>query len=339
MGRPVAVLCREGRVVFESRPLEDPTEIRRNQRRLRRRSLRWVLLIIAVLMGGMALADHLLAPPGESRWFISLSMGGLALVFYRVLSSARRRWEIPLMVVSVLVFGAWAVVAYGSVRSASTLALLGVVVMAGTYLTQRLMLLTALCVLTILGGLTWVEAGGLLVRPTFAADMRFWLMGCVIFLVVGALLDHMRRATDEAQLQRLHQVEERLRLEEERDQSLRRFGRVFRLNPTALMIQFASSQSIMEVNPAFERSLGYSGDQLVGQQADAFWADAQQCREHHGVLFERGRTEWQRCPWRRSDGAVVDVMVYSELSEDPGGMLIMTTVTDVDEAAFSSRVC
>lgn len=314
--------------MHDSRPLEDPAEIRQGQRRRSRRSARWVMVVIALLMLGMALVDHLFAPPGESRSFISLSMGGVALLSYLSLQSRPRKWESSLMVVGVLVFTAWAVHSYGSVRAAATLALLGAVVMAGTYLSLRALWATTGAGMLILGGLTWAEASGHLVTPGLAADLRFWLMGSVIVGVIGALLHHTRKATDEAYLRQLNQMEDRLRLEHERDQSQRRFQRIFRLNPTALMIQFAGSRTVLEVNPAFERGFGYLGDQLVGRSAGLVWAADPPWQAHCKRLFERGRTGWQPADWRRSDGQVVEVLVSSELTEDPGGLLILTTVVD-----------
>jgi CDP-glycerol glycerophosphotransferase (TagB/SpsB family) len=57
-------------------------------------------------------------------------------------------------------------------------------------------------------------------------------------------------------MRRLNQMEERLRLSNERDQSLRRFARIFRLNPTALLSSgWPVTQTVLRsINPAFERS-------------------------------------------------------------------------------------
>jgi PAS domain S-box-containing protein len=314
--------------MHDSRPLEDPSEIRRGQSRRLNRSLRWILISMAVLMAGIALVDYQSAPPGKSRFFISLSMCGVALLSYLLVRAHRSQWVSPLLVVSALAVTGWAMYTYGSVRAASGLALMGVVVLAGTYLRLRSLVATTAASLLILGALTWAEAGGHLVKPGLEPDFMFWVMGSVVVVLTGSLLLHSRRATDEAHLRRLNQLEDRLRMEHEREQSLRRFNRIFRLNPTALVIQLAGTQAIQEVNPAFERSFGYRSDQLAGQQAGVLWADERQWQEHLKVLFEKGRTDWQRARWVRSDGQAVDVMTCSELSEDNSGMLILTTVTD-----------
>lgn len=314
--------------MFDSLPLEDPSEIERSQQQHHNRSLRWVPLCVALLLVGMALADHLQASPGESLAHISWSLAGVALLSYLLLRSDRRRWEGPVVVAGVLLVAAWSVYSNGSVRTASGFAFHGAVVMAGTYLSLRALLATTVASAVILGGLTWAEAGGHLPSASMEADLPYWFTGSAILLLVGLQLYQTRRATDEVYLRRLSQMEDRLRLEHERDRSLRRFRRIFELNPTALLVQVASSQAVVEVNPAFERCFGYAGAQVEGQHAETFWADAQQWQAHCQVLFEKGHTGWQQARWRHADGHEVDVLVCSELSEDPGGLLMLTTVVD-----------
>jgi PAS domain S-box-containing protein len=314
--------------VLDSRPLEDPTTIERSERRRRQRSLRWLLLGIAVMMAIQAAADVLLTPSWDYRFVISLSMGGVALLSHQLLKAGRGHWVPPLMVVSSLFFAGWAMCSYGSVRAASSLAPLGVVVLAGTYLRLPGLLATTGACLLMLASLTWAESAGRLPEARMAADFRYWVMASVVVVVVGALLRYTRQATDEAYLRRLNQMEDRLRLEHERDQSFRRFGRIFRLNPNALLVQRADTQAIVEVNPAFERNWGYPADQVTGLKAEFLWADDEQWQAHNRLLFAQGNTDWRPVRWLRSDGRSVDALVYSELNDDPGGPLILTTVAD-----------
>lgn len=312
--------------MLDSLQLEDPSEIERSQQLHQNRSLRWVQLCMALLLAGMALADHLLAPPGQSLAHISWSMAGVVLLSYLLLRSDRRHWESLVVVTGILMVAAWSVYSFGSVRAASGFAFQGAVVMAGTYLSLRALLVTTAAGVVILGGLTWAETGGHLPPAGMEADLRYWLTGSAILLLIGLQLYQTRRTTDEVYLRRLGQMEDRLRLEHERDRSLRRFRRIFQLNPTALLVQAASTQAVVEVNPAFERCFGYAGSQVEGWRAEAFWADPQQWQAHCQVLFEKGHTGWQPARWRCADGEAVDVLVSSELNEDPGGLLMLTTV-------------
>lgn len=314
--------------MLDSLQPEDPAEVERNHRRRQSHGLRWVLMSVALTMLGMAVADHLLAPPGDSRSVISLSMCTVALVSSLLLRSGRSRWESPLLVIGTLLVASWAVHSYGSVRAASAFAFLAVVVVAGSYMSLRALWATTGASVLLLGVLTWGEAGGLLPPAAMVPDLRYWLMGSVIALVIGVQLYQTRQVTDEVYIRRLSQMEDRLRLEHERDQSLRRFRRIFLLNPTALLVQTASTQAVVEVNPAFERGFGYQGGQVQGWSGGSFWAEEEPWVAHRQELFDKGRTRWQPARWRRADGQTVDVLVCSELSEDPDGLLILTTVVD-----------
>ncbi|QCB46146.1 PAS domain S-box protein [Hydrogenophaga sp. PAMC20947] len=314
--------------MLDSRPLDDPSEIRRFQSSARTRSLKSVLLFIAALMAPLTAVDIWMAPPGDSRAVISMSMTLLALWSYLMLKRKRSDLMRLPLVVGILFLGSWAMYSYGSVRASSSFSLIASVVLAGSFLSLRYVAVTLLASMGILGALTWAEASGRMGPPSFVADVRYWMMASVILAVVGALLYYVRGATDEAHVRRLNQMEDRLRLEFERDQSLRRFGRIFRLNPTALLIQLASTQTVLEVNPAFERSLGYEAERIVGRPAGSLWATDLHWREHLRVLFEKGSTGWQQVLWLRANGQAIDVWVYSELSEDHSGMLITTTVAE-----------
>ena len=313
--------------MLDSRPLEDPAAIGRSERRRRQRSLHWLLLGIAVMMALQAVVDVLLAPPGDFRFAISLLMGGVALLAHQLLRAGGGQWVVPLLVTSALVFTGWAMHSYGSVRAASSLALLGVVVLAGTYQRLSALLVTTSASLLMLGALTWAEAAGRLSEAQMTADFRYWVMASVVVVVIGALLRHTRQATDEAYLRRLNHMEDRLRLERERDQSFRRFGRIFRLNPNPLLVQRADTQAIVEVNPAFEREWGYSGDRVTGLKAAFLWADDAQRLAHSRLLFAQGCTGWCQVRWLKADGQAVHALVYSELNEDAEGPLILTTVS------------
>jgi PAS domain S-box-containing protein len=314
--------------MLDSRPLEDPGEIRRSQNSLRNHSMENVLLLIAVLMAVLTVVDLWMAPEGDSRAVIALSTALLALWSYRMMKRERGDLVRLPLVVGILLLGGWAMYSYGSVRASSAFSMMAALVLAGSFLSLRYVLCTLVAGLAILGGLTWAESTGLLNEPLFMADARYWLLGSGTVAVIGLLLYYVRGATDEAYLRRLNHMEDRLRLEFERDQSLRRFARIFRLNPTALLIQTASTQTVLEVNPAFERSLGYAAASAVGAAASSFWVSDAQWREHLRVLLAQGSTGWQPAQWRRSDGRCADVWVHSELSEDHSGMLIITTVAE-----------
>lgn len=318
---------------LDSRPLEDPAAIRVQQNRRHVGGLRVVLISLILLMVLFSVVDLMLAPVGRSTAHITMALGGVALVSFVLLRrSQQRRWASPLVVTGLMVITAWGIYTYGSVRASAAMGLVLAVVLAGTHLRLRALWLTMFGGMAILGGVTWAEAQGYLNRPQLLPDVRYWLLGSVVMALIGTLLYQMRKATDEAYLHQLNQYEDRLRLEDEREQSQRHYQRIFRLNPTALMVQFASKRTILEVNPAFERSFGYAKDAVLGQSGGLPWVSEAQWEAHCRRLFERGHTGWEQAHWRHQDGRSVEVLVSSSLNEDEGGTLILTTVVDASGA-------
>lgn len=314
--------------MLEQRSLEGPDQIVHRFSREQSRNLRRALFLVAVLMLFMALVDQFLALPARNRSYISLSIALVALLFHQLLVSQPRKWKSPLIVLGILVATTWSIETYGSVRSSSAFAFVWAVVVAGTYLRLRAVWLTATGAALLLGCLTWAETVELMARPSLAPTLQYWLMGSAMLLLIGAQLYDSRKTTDDDHLRHLAQTEERMRLEHERERSERRFWRIFQLNPTALMVLSTSDQSIVDVNPAFERSFAFTGDTVRGQSVETLWVNGSDWMAHRRTLLEQGRTGWQPGRWRRSDGQTVDVLVSSRLSEDLNGSLILTTVID-----------
>jgi PAS domain S-box-containing protein len=312
--------------MLDSMPLDDPGQIHQDARARLLRGQRWAVASVVLTMLVMALVEFRFPPPGRSGEWVAAALAVAALAMWWTLRRPGHRWEGGLLVLAVLFAGVLSAVHLGTVRSISTLAFLAAVVVAGTYLSLRAMLLTTVAGLVLLAGLTGAEAHGLLPGAVMAVDLRFWAMGSGLLAVTALVLMHARHVTEVAYLRRLGQMEDRLRLERERDQSLQRARRLFQINPTALVIQRAGSQAVQEVNPAFERLLGYPAAALTGQAMAGLWLDGAAWAEHGQRLMERGRTGWEVAQWRHADGQPRRLAVSSEWLDDKAGALVLTTV-------------
>lgn len=310
----------------ETHPLDDPGEIRREHSERHDRGMGWLLLTVTVAMISMATVDHVAAPTGMSRAPISLTLGVVSFCAYLLFKFGKRRWIMSMLAVSVLAVTGWAVGSYGSVRAASTMGAFGVIVLAGTYLGRRGLLACTLGGAAMLGGLTWAEHNGHLPKADLLPDFRYWSMAAVLLVLTAVLLWHSRKAMEEAHYRRLSQMEDRLRLEQERDRSLRRFRHIFHMNPAPSMIQSATTLNILDVNSAFERCMGFAEANIVGNPVKALWVDQAQWLAHSDVLFEKGRSGWRQERWRHASGKDLSVMVFSEVIEDPKGLLVLTTI-------------
>ena len=69
--------------------------------------------------------------------------------------------------------------------------------------------------------------------------------------------------------------------------------------------------------------------QVLGQPDHALWADPAQRTAYLEQLAEHRRTERVAARSRRADGSEFDALVSSEMSDDPGDRLVITTIIDV----------
>lgn len=312
--------------MLDSMPLDDPGQIQQDARARLLRGQRWAVASVVLTMLVMAVVEFRYPPPGRSGEWVAGALAVAALAMWWTLRRPGHRWEGVLLVLAVLFAGVLSAVHLGTVRSISTLAFLAAVVMAGTYLSLRALLVTTVAGLVLLAVLTGAEAHGVLPGAVMAVDLRFWAMGSGLLAVTALVLMHARHVTEVAYLRRLGQMDDRLRLERERDQSLQRARRLFQINPTALVIQAAASQAVQAVNPAFERLLGYPADALAGQAMAGLWLDTVAWQQHSRRLMERGRTGWEVVQWQHADGQARTLAVSSEWLEDSAGALVLTTV-------------
>ncbi len=317
----------------ETHPLDDPGDIRREHSERHDRGMGWLLLTVTVAMICMATVDHVSAPAGMSRAPISLTLSLVSFCAYLLFRFGQRRWIMSMLAVSVLAITGWAVGSYGSVRAASTMGTFGVIVLAGTYMGRRGLLSTTFAGAAMLGGLTWAEYNKLLPKADLEPDLRYWAMASVLLVLTAVLLWHSRRAMEDAHYRRLSQMEDRLRLEQERDRSLRRFRHIFHMNPAPSMIQSASTLNILDVNSAFERCLGFAEASLVGNPVKSLWVDAEQWSAHSEILFDKGRSGWRKERWKHASGGELELMVFSEVIEDHKGLLVLTTIAQCQDEA------
>jgi PAS domain S-box-containing protein len=151
----------------------------------------------------------------------------------------------------------------------------------------------------------------------------------VTILVVALMVYYSRKRTEQTLLKLTAELNTRQRTEKERDRSMQRFARIFRSSPSPMLAQSARDGTILDVNPAFERCYGYTPNQVLGRTDTMLWAQPEQRIGYINTLAAHSRTELARVSALRSDGSHFDVLLSSELGNDPDDRLVITTVTDI----------
>lgn len=297
-------------------------------------ALRLTSLVIGCTGLLVLLMELVLAAPGKHEAWVA---GGLTLVAwlcYGLTRTGHTRYVAHVIVAAVLGAAIFSALTYGSVRTAVGFLFMGSVVGAGIFLGRTALIVTTVASIGSLGALTWAEASGLLTpRPDFSVSLRVWITHSATVLICALTIHHSRLRTNRAlQLQAL-EFERRKATEQERDRNLERFARIFRTSPSPMIAQSARTGSILDVNPAFERSYGYTRDQVLGRQETFLWAEPAQREVYLRRLYEQRHMDQFACQGRRADGQAFNALISSEMGTDREDKLIITTVTDVSAQA------
>ena len=248
-----------------------------------------------------------------------------------LLSKGFQRLVAPLLVTAVLISTVIAIVAFGSVRTAAGFLFVAVVAGAGIFLPRRALFVTVTLSVVVLGVLTWMEWSGWFKPANFKVGFTVWLTQSMTMVVVAIMVYHSRsRAQQALDLQR-RELERRIRSEQERDQSLERFTRIFRNSPSPMIAQSARSGLILDVNPAFERCYGHTREDVLGCTDAMLWAEPEQRALYLEQLFALRRADQVHVQGLRADGSRFEALISSEMGDDPQDRLIITTVTDITE--------
>ena len=109
-------------------------------------------------------------------------------------------------------------------------------------------------------------------------------------------------------------LEPRRRAESALREGERHFATVFRMAPVAMVVTRGDEHRIVEVNDAFQRLAGRTGQQILGRVADdlQLWNDAGQRREVEEEIARRGGIRNHDVRVLREDGAATDCLVSAE---------------------------
>lgn len=293
-----------------------------------------LLKLVSLLMTVAAalLAPYLyIASPQPLEAMAALAGAVLGWLIYAAARKGQRHKTALLLNISVFAMAVIATLAFGSTRNAGNFLFLGGVVSAGIFFSRRALLTVVLLSVVTMGLLTLAEVLGWLRTPDMRVGIKTWIVQSVCLVVVALLVYRNRLHVESAARHLREELALRKRTEEQRDRSLDRFVRIFRNSPSPMLAQSARDGMILDVNPAFERCYGYTREQVLGRPDNMLWADQSQRVSYLEQLGERRRTDRVAARSLRADGSRFDALVSSELSDDPGDRLVITSVVDVSE--------
>ncbi|GEM_PF-1534344 len=119
------------------------------------------------------------------------------------------------------------------------------------------------------------------------------------------------------------QAEEALRLAEDK------FERIFRSNPSSIVLGRFPGGEIEEVNDTLLTLTGYTRGELAGRSAADFWVSQEARGAYLEQLRTEGRVEGLEARFRTKDGAEMVGRVSADLLDLEGGLRILTVIEDI----------
>ncbi|WP_332739869.1 PAS domain-containing sensor histidine kinase [Hydrogenophaga sp.] len=291
-------------------------------------------LVIGIAGLLVLMLELVLAAPGKHEGWVAGGLTVVAWFCYGLTRTGRTRYVAHAIVAAVLASAIFSALTYGSVRTAVGFLFLAAVLGAGIFLGRTALIVTTVASIGSLGALTWAEANGLLTAtPDFNVSLRVWITHSATILVSALMVHHSRVRTNRAIGLQTLEFERRKATEQQRDRNLERFARIFRTSPSPMVAQSARTGSILDVNPAFERSYGYTRDQVLGRQENFLWNDPAQRDTYLQQLYAERHMDQFPCLGRRADGTLFQALISSEMGTDREDKLIITTITDVSAQA------
>ena len=229
----------------------------------------------------------------------------------------------------MLTIATYGVYAIGSVTSPLTYFYVAGVAAAGTFMNRRMLVLTIAFSLIALAVLAAAEVRGMLPPYVVTVNWRYWFTQSIVIVVVGAMVFYNRQRIRKATQSRNKEITRRIAIERELERNLKRFSRLFRNNPSPMLAQSARDGTILDVNPAFERSYGYTREAVLGRRDYFLWVQKDARKAHvKRLAIERIITQVPALGIR-ADGSHFNALISSEKDDDVDDNLIITTITDV----------
>ena len=119
------------------------------------------------------------------------------------------------------------------------------------------------------------------------------------------------------------QAEEALKLAEDK------FERIFRSNPSSIILARYPGGEVEEVNDTMLRLTGYTRDELAGRSAAGFWVSPEARGAYLEQLRAAGRVEVMEALFRTKAGIEMVGRVSGDLLELNGGLRILTVIEDI----------
>ena len=253
-----------------------------------------------------------------NTWETVLAITGLAVsnLLVVVLFMRHQYKAVPAMLLlTMLGYTVEGIVSFGTVRSMAILGFAVVIIGSGFFISPRLQAgVTAICI-AMIGGLTYLEARGLIGPADFSVGWENWITASCILAGLGMYANYSHALVAQAIKHRDKNLQRAIAAEEAARVSQDRFFKAFHLSPVSLALTRMSDGEYLEINAANVRALGRSRDEMLGRCAPELgvWADMAEREKFLTQLRRKGRLQGHEAKMRHKNGSLVDCQLWAEL--------------------------
>lgn len=166
--------------------------------------------------------------------------------------------------------------------------------------------------------------------PQMEAELRLPEGGSKLVIVAGQPLD----INDEAcMLFSFMDLEPRRKAEVALRQSEERFAKSFRLTPVPILVCYAESRQVVDVNEAFLTTTGYTAEELLGKTVEeiAFVESPEACSRLFTALENSGSLDGVDLKVRKKGAELIDCVVSADtvsIQDSPCYLLVLMNITE-----------
>ncbi len=115
--------------------------------------------------------------------------------------------------------------------------------------------------------------------------------------------------------------------------ALQKFDRLFRMNPALMAVSKVPDRTFIDVNEAFERTMGYSIADVIGKSGQdlGMFVDAEQQLHVSELLRKQGSLREVDLKVRAKDGRILDGLFSGDMIECQGETFFLTVMIDITE--------
>lgn len=288
---------------------------------------RHLSLLASGIAFGVLVMERVLGVPLDADSLLLLFLGGMGLLSWGLLLTRHYAIVSWLVVASLLIMAVVSAWTFGSVRTVNITLILVAQVAVGLLLSRHALIWITSVSVILLGMLTWVDAAGMLPgKPDFSVGWRTWVSQVACVLGVAVMMMLSRAQMRLAQEQHVAEARARLEAQLDRDAGRERFERIFQSSPSPIFVQSARTGAILDVNPAFEKMLGYRRREVINRSDGFLWQHDERYKAFARERRILSRTAWHPVVAVAGDGRSLSVQVCSQRDDDPQESLVITAL-------------